>query len=97
VSSRRLPPADYYSLGRVARALDRHSSTVHRWRMKGLQKNGKLKCFRIGGQWYVEHDELERFLFGANEPGAGDRSEETRSHDNNRLRDIDEKLDNAGF
>jgi transposase len=96
VLSRRLTPDDFYSRKEIAKALDVHISTVVRWTLKGV-KGRKLESFDFGGQKFVLHEDLERFLFGTKEPGADDRSAESKSEKSKRMKEVDDELDRAGF
>ena len=59
------PPKRPVPLSKLARRLDVHLSTVHRWRQRGV-RGTKLACVRIGGRWFATREAISAFLTALN-------------------------------
>lgn len=66
------------ALTELAKRVERHLSTVHRWR-----QSGALQCYRMGGRWLVTREAWNQFLARCN-PEIPDIS--TRSLEKQRER-----------
>lgn len=58
-------PDNLVSLAKLARELDVHLATCHRWRQRGV-RGVKLACVRVGGRWFATEDAAAAFLAALN-------------------------------
>ena len=49
------------TLNQVAKQLDVHIGTVHRWTLRGV-RGKRLRSFLVGGRRYISRSDLERFI-----------------------------------
>ena len=90
-----LPEKDRYSLKEIAKSLDKHISTVLRWALKGV-RGRRLPSFLIGGQRYVNREDLERFLH-PDAPPSSSPPPGSSSARASQLHAVDAELDAAGL
>ena len=62
------------SLTKLAQELEKHVSSIWRWRQRGI-RGVRLECISIGGQCYTTREAFSRFVAASN----GDRPPASRT------------------
>ncbi len=81
-------------LTKLAQAFDKHISNFHRARL-----SGKLKCFKIGAEWYVRREDWDAYVDrcnggprAADDRGTPARTETQRKRDDAKAAVLCESL-----
>ncbi len=88
----KLPAKDPIPVNEVARALDKHVSTLYRWASPRGVRGHRLRLFRLGGRTCIYRRDLEQFFQSLN----GEQRTPTNPH-LGADRQIDNELDAAGL
>jgi hypothetical protein len=89
-----LPEKTPIRLTELAQVLDKHVSTIVRWTQRGV-KGQRLRSYLIGGQRYVDREDVLVFLRALNDQRTGtDLNLQPRREE---IRCVEEKLNRAGF
>jgi hypothetical protein len=83
----------YYREGELAKALDKHVSTIIRWTRRGVRGH-VLKSVLIGGQRYIEREAFAEFLNAINAPRTPVLASPRREEDLNK---VGKELDALGL
>jgi hypothetical protein len=84
-----------YRLGELARAMDKHISTVVRWTQRGV-RGRVLKSYLLGGRRYIDRKDVLSFLQAINEKEVGNEPRPSPRREA-EMRRVDEELDRAGI
>lgn len=90
-----IPTKEFFSLTELARAIDKHVSTIVRWTRRGVRGH-ILKSFLLGGQRYIDRRDYVDFLEAINVASAG-TSRVTAPNREDQLQRVHKELDIAGI
>jgi hypothetical protein len=88
-----LPAKKRFTEGELARAINKHISTIVRWTRNGV--HGRvLRSYLLGGRRYVDRQDFLAFVQAINEDRA---TPAQPAQDEDRLRRVNVELDRAGI
>lgn len=79
----------------LAKALDKHVSTVVRWRQRGVRGH-VLRSYLVGGQRYIDRQDFVNFITALNGSESGTSPLPPPDHEE-KMRRVNEELDRAGI
>ena len=92
----RLPRKERFKVREAAQALDKHTSTLFRWNLRGVRGH-RLRMVLIGGQRYVLRRDLIAFLRAINDEAAAPPAARRSTNREDEIARAEAELTEAGI